>query len=275
MIEVISSHGASITRRIIYEPGDLVPNGIKLVRYRDRFSAMRGEYVEDINGRFVPLLQRVRIKARDGYHFIFPGYCWATYRTDRFSWPVSTASVNSTPTRVLPPKAHLVLAMLSKGVDMNAVAARAWPGDTYKTRLRRLRHYFHNELFMTLFLEQTGYMNKLKEALLNRGINQERIGNEIADIIESGGRDARLRQWALEKAMEILDEEKKPKARSLLKELASEVSSAMADTLSADPVVLASLPPAIEDSPIIPSMLIESNSGFYTDKSSIGESSSS
>jgi hypothetical protein len=116
MIELQRKNGDGITKKYtIYEAGDLVPSTVRLVPYAKRFEAMRGEYVEDINGRFVPLLRRICINKTNNHHnMIFPGFTWQPFRSVMFSYPLEKAATSDAP-RGIQGKDLLVARLIEEG----------------------------------------------------------------------------------------------------------------------------------------------------------------
>lgn len=195
---------------IIYEPGDILPAGVRVVEYRNRRSAMRGEYVTDINGRMVPLLRRVHIKAQGRDMFIFPGYCWQPWKNDMFSYPLEKAQAPDAP-KTLTGKHMAMAAMINDGVEIEAAVRKLWPRSGKRQVMVMIRRAFANSEFVHYLLVELGYMNKLKAALESKGMTIDTIADEIHELATSKKANPTLKKWALETALGALDSKEQGK----------------------------------------------------------------
>jgi hypothetical protein len=213
-IERKRKHGATYSY-VIYEPGDVIPPQLRVVAYRHRRSAMKGELVTDINGRMVPLLRRITVnKSRGWTQFIFPGYCWQPWKNDMFSYPVEKASQPDR-SRVLTPRVMALAGLIAAGMPVEAATAKIWPAVPQKRTMMIVRRLFANDEFCSYLLVELGYMSTMKEALERRGVNTDSLAAEIAELIGDKKANPTLRRWALETAMAVIDE-KKPQQGKML-----------------------------------------------------------
>jgi hypothetical protein len=193
----------------IYEAGDVAPSTIRLVPYKDRFSAMKGEYVEDINGRFVPLLRRICINKNLNHHnMIFPGFTWQPWKNAMFSYPLEKASTDDVPVG-LKGKDILVARLLEEGLDPEVSVRRAYPGYGRRQIVSYLMRMFANPVFLRYLFVELGYVKKLKKALEQRGVSVDSIADQIGDLIGNEKAVPTLRKWALETALAALESQEK------------------------------------------------------------------
>jgi len=193
----------------IYEPGDVVPVGTRIVKYGRRRSAFKGDYVEDINGRLIPLLQRITIdRNKQHTNYIFPGFCWQPWKSEIFSYPLDKAAVEPH----LTAKQHYIAMMLKNGLDIMEAVKNAYPKVTKRRLLFLVRNTFQSKAFVMHFLTELGYMSKLKTALEARGINTDVVADHIATMIHDPEAVPSLKKWALETAMEALNEDPRKSA---------------------------------------------------------------
>lgn len=193
----------------IYEAGDVVPHGVTLVPYRKRWQAMKGEYVEDINGRYVPLLRRICINKHLNHHnMIFPGFTWQPWKQERFSYPVDKASADNVPVG-LRGKDILVAKLIEEGLDAEQCVRRAYPGYGRRQVMSYLMRMFANPVFLQYLFVELGYVKRLKKALENRGISVDSIADQIGDLIADEKAVPTLRKWALETALAALETQDK------------------------------------------------------------------
>jgi hypothetical protein len=193
----------------IYEAGDIVPPDIRLVSYKNRWTAMKGEYVEDINGRFIPLLRRICINKNLNHHnMIFPGFTWQPWRNDLFSYPIDKASADNVPVG-LRGKDILIAKLIEEGLDAEQCVRRAYPGWGRRQVMAYLMRMFANPVFLRYLFVELGYVKKLKKALENRGISVDSIADQIGDLISDEKAVPTLRKWALETALAALESQDK------------------------------------------------------------------
>lgn len=189
----------------IYEAGDIVPATVRLVPYAKRFEAMRGEYVEDINGRFVPLLRRICInKDKNHHNMIFPGHTWQPFKNVMFSYPLEKASMENVPVG-LTGKDILVAKLIDEGIDAEVCVKRAYPRYGRRQVINYLMRIFHNPAFLQYLFQELGYVKKLKAALVQRGVSVDSIAEQIEGLINNDHAVPTLRKWALETALAALE----------------------------------------------------------------------
>lgn len=193
---------------VIYEPGDSLPAHVRVVEYRSRKHAMKGEYVTDINGRMVPLLRRVEI-GKGRTNFIFPGFCWQSWKMDIFSYPVEKAAAPDKP-RFLTGKHMALAALINDGMDPGMAVRKLWPRSGRRQVVNIIRRSFANQEFIAYLFMELGYVKKLKELLKDRDITEETIADEIAGLIQGERVNPTLKKWALETAMSALDANEGP-----------------------------------------------------------------
>lgn len=205
MIEVIRPRGNGINHKyVIYEPGDIRPQGFMYVSFRNIANANPGSYVEDVNGRWVPLLRRITIdKARNRVNFIFPGFCYQPWKHELFSYPIDNLKY------VLPnglrPQ-HVALAkLIASGIGMQEAARIIYPKVKKSRQKFLLTALFHNNLFVGYILEEMGMRSKLKEALEARQLNPERVADEIENILTTKEAHHSLKKWALETIVAVYE----------------------------------------------------------------------
>lgn len=210
MIELKRKRSDGITSTYtIYEPGDIVPATVRLVPYRSRWAAMKGEYVEDINGRFVPLLRRICINKHLGHHnMIFPGFTWQPWRNELFSYPLEKAASSDAPQGIRG-KDILVAKLIDEGIDIEACVKRAYPGYGRRQIMGYVMRMFSNPVFLQFLFVELGYVKKLKTALEKRGISVESIADQIGNLIDDEKAVPTLRKWALETALAALESQDK------------------------------------------------------------------
>lgn len=196
---------------VIYEPGDVLPHSIRVVPYRNRRQAMRGEYVTDINGRMVPLLRRIDIRKRNQVMFIFPGFTWQPWVQDIFSYPIDKAQEPDQP-RYLTPKLMAMAALVNSGMDVDLAVMKLWPRSGKRQIAMIARRAFGNQEFIHYLLVELGFVNKLKEALEARGMSMDTIADEIQELATSKKANPTLKKWALETALEALGDKDKGQA---------------------------------------------------------------
>ena len=190
---------------VIYEPGDVVPPTLRVVPYRHRKSAMKGELVTDINGRMVPLLRRITInKGRGWVMMIFPGFCWQPWKMDIFSYPLEKAAAPDV-SKVLTPKNMSFAALVAAGMPIETAMVKVWPSIRGRRVLAVVRRLFANDEFVTYLLLELGYVSTIKEALESRGIDSDSLAGEIADLIQDRDANPTLKRWALETALSIIE----------------------------------------------------------------------
>ena len=210
MIELVRkrSNGVKFTYTI-YEPGDIVPVQMRLVRYKDRHHAMKGDYVEDINGRFVPLLRRVCIdKERNHHNMIFPGFCWQPFKQMIFSFPIDKAVLSDVPDGVNG-KDIVFAKLLHEGVDPEVAVKKLNPRFSRRQVVNYILRMFANQQFVQHLFADLGYMNKLKKALQDQGLSVEAIADRISEFISDPRANPGLRKWALETALNALETQDK------------------------------------------------------------------
>lgn len=209
-------HTGVTAEYLIYEAGDVVPPTVRLVAYKDRFTAMRGEYVEDINGRFVPLLRRICInKTNNHTNMIFPGFTWQPWKNIMFSYPLEKAATSDVPVGIKG-KDLLVARLIEEGVDIETCVRRAYPGYGRRQVMSYLMRMFANPVFLKYLFVELGYVKKLKKALEQRGISVDSIADQIGDLITDDKAVPTLRKWALETALAALETQDKSNAMPAL-----------------------------------------------------------
>jgi len=193
----------------IYEAGDVVPATVRLVPYAKRFEAMSGEYVEDINGRFVPLLRRICINKQLKHHnMIFPGFTWQPWKNVMFSYSIEKGSAASIP-QGLRGKDILVAKLIEQGLDAEACVRRAYPTYGRRQIMSYLTRMFMNQKFIQYLFVELGFVKKLKKALENKGVTVDRIAEEIDQLLSDERSNPTLRRWALETALAALESQDK------------------------------------------------------------------
>lgn len=193
----------------LYEAGDIVPATIRLVTYRNRFSAMSGEYVEDINGRFVPLLRRICInKTLKHHNMIFPGFTWQPWKNVMFSYPIDKAQADDVASG-LRGKDLLVAKLIQQGYDAEQCVKKAYPSYGRRQIIGYLSRMFMNPMFIQYLFVELGYVKKLKAALERRGVNVDSLADEIENLITSNSANPTLKRWALETALQALETQDK------------------------------------------------------------------
>lgn len=204
MIERKETHGAMTRVITVYEPGDIVPDGVNVIPYRDRLMAQKGDYVTDMNGFMIPC--RRRQKTKRGTFFVFPRFAWFPEKYPDFIYPVWRLSEAQAPPG-LPATYQAVLRIVSTGEDLLTAALVVFKGLPLNVAWRKTLKMFNSDQFLDALVHQGGYMSKLRERLLAKGITEERIADEIVQIIEDDDpKKSNLRKWALEQSMKILDE---------------------------------------------------------------------
>lgn len=205
-----------VQSHVIYEAGDIVPPTVRLVPYRRRFHAMKGEYVEDINGRYVPLLRRICInKASNHNNMIFPGFTWQPWKNEMFSYPLAKAATDDVPVG-LKGKDLLVARLIEDGVDAEESVRKAYPRMGRRQIMNYLMRMFMNPVFLRYLFVELGYVKKLKRALEERGISVDSIATQIEDLIGNERAVPTLRKWALETALNALETQERQQAYSEL-----------------------------------------------------------
>jgi hypothetical protein len=234
MIEVVirKSSGTTATY-FIYEDSD--PSGVKKLKeslkdtphkihqYTNVRNAMRGDWVKDINGRYVPVLRVVTFKRHrddtaDKYEklIIFPGHAYPTTNNKPFSYPIKKENLPKN----LSVQEVLFGKQLAEGIDAWVAAQRSFRNIAHspKKLRQRILRTFQKDSFIFFYLKHHSTMDKLKEALMERGITQDVIADHLERIIVSAvdpvtGAPIKagnaLRTWAYSTAMSILEKEEK------------------------------------------------------------------
>lgn len=254
MIELVRKRSNGVKHTYtVYEPGDIVPPQIRLVRYKDRHHAMKGDYVEDINGRFVPLLRRVCInKERNHHNMIFPGFCWQPFKQMIFSFPIDKAVLSDVPDGVNG-KDIIFAKLLHEGIDPEVAVKRVYPRFSRRQVVNYILKMFANPQFVQHLFSDLGYMNKLKAALQAQGLSVDAIADKINEFISDPKANPGLRKWALETALNSLETQDK---RSTLVELQSNDLDSL-DALMAAKLDVKALPAAQIISPDLPGLSSE------------------
>lgn len=202
----------------VYEPGDEIPSQLRVVPYRNRRSAMRGELVTDITGKMVPLLRRITIDKRNNrVLMIFPGFTWQPWKNDMFSYPVDKASEPDMP-RSLTSKHFAFAGLISEGMPVELAMSSVWPKMKGKAMKNMVRKTFSSQAFIHYLFVELGYVKKLKEALEKRQVSVDQIAGEIEDLITNEKANPGLKKWALETALEALDPQEKGSGQPMLQE---------------------------------------------------------
>lgn len=225
----------------IYEPGDVIPPTLRVVRYSNRHSAMKGELVTDINGRMVPLLRRILIdKQKKHTLMIFPGFCWQPWVQDIFSYPIDKAQApDASPALTA---RHMAFAgLISEGVPVEMAVTKVWPKARGKEGMAMVRRIFAQRSFLHYLLVEIGYVKQLKDALEKRNISIDTIATQISDLIENERVNPTLKKWALETALAAFET---PVAeKKTLMEYRQETSLTI-DEVMAERMASKNLPPA-------------------------------
>jgi len=206
MIEVKteSRHGYE-SKHTVYEKHELIPNGKFCFEWQVMTQAMRGDYVRDYHGRQIPVLFRQTLKRATGRDLmmVFPGQTWlaSKHAHKPFVWSLSPRSSTKVNLR------HKLFAeMISKGVDEVAAYHAVWTSVPKKAIPYRLLGLYCNENFIMLFLEVTGLMTPLKQALIDHGMDTEKIATRLIGLVDDSEAPIPLRKMAFEKVIDILQE---------------------------------------------------------------------
>lgn len=206
MITLDRSFGGPQRTYVIYEPGDIIPEGIRVVRYRNRFSAMKGEYVEDINGRIVPCLRRQTVSKKRDFILIFPGFTWMPHNQPIFSYPLERAS--QPPETRLSWKHRQMARYMEMGLSPELCVTKVY-GRRGNAAIVILRRLFDNPAFLHYLATQTSYMSTLRRELEKRNIGVDTVADQISDILNDPKPNTLLKKWALETIVGAYDNPKK------------------------------------------------------------------
>lgn len=204
MIEHVDSYG-QVTRTItLYEPGDIIPDGINVIPYRDRLSAQKGDYVTDLNGLMIPCRRRQTTKR--GMFLVFPRFAWFPEKYPDFIYPLwRLAERGRTPG--MPDSYNAVLRLVGAGEDLLTSALLVFKGVPLNVAWKKTLRMFRNDQFLEALVHQGEYMSTLRKKLIERGIDEDRIAEEIEKALgDDSEKKSGLKKWALETSMKILEQ---------------------------------------------------------------------
>lgn len=207
MITVVRKSG-EVTRHItIYERGDQVPSGVRVRKYAERLKAVPGEYVTDMKGLMIPLLrvQRIGKQSLTGdtrRMFIFPAFAWLPHKSRDFIYPVQRLEL--APALPIPHQWQVVITLTAKGVDIFTASCQVFKGYPSKAIWVQIRKMFRSETFVNALFERGGYMDKLRKRLIERGVDEEHLGDRIADLLQDKDAHPTMQRWAFGVALDVL-----------------------------------------------------------------------
>lgn len=199
------------TQHIIYDKHENPPPSKKVWKTYEIRYAMRGEYVEDINGRKVPVLYRNTLKRRrnrqhpiNDIMLIFPGQTWieSKHNSRPFCWSTSPQTgVKSRRSTTQKAIARLILA----GIKPEQAIRQATHRKTELTN-KQVNDYIRSEKFLDALMEEAGIdKTNLKEELLKRGITFEAVAEQLVEWFQTKEIAWPLRKMAAEKIIETLE----------------------------------------------------------------------